>query len=109
MNPVQSVLQDLPQGVRKTIYTILILVGAVLTALQSAGIENLGPVTLTDALTAYAVLSPLIGVLAVANVSKPREEELAASGSLGDVAGTLDLSSFEPVGQIDDVYDQNRW
>jgi hypothetical protein len=107
MNPVQSLLQDLPRGVRKTVYAILILVGAVLTALQGAGVEDLGPITLNDALKAYAVLSPLIGVLAVANVSKPREQEFADSGSLGDVAGTLDLSSFEPVGQIDDVYEQN--
>ncbi len=109
MNPVQSTLQELPQQLRKALYVTLVLIGASLTALQTGGVTDLGPLTVTDALKTYAALTPLIGVLAVANVSKPRESDLADAGSLGDVAGDIDLSSFQPVGHPDDVYGRDGW
>lgn len=102
MNPLStaaSLLRDLPRGVRKTIYTVLALIGAVLAGLVAVGVEDLGPVTVNRALQVYAYLSPLMGVVAVANVT-PGEGEQA----LVDFDEDVDASSFEPVGTESDVF-----
>ena len=70
--------------------------------LQSLDVNDLGPLTMTQALQVYAFLSPLVGAVAVANVNKPPVE----SAGLGELVqdNDLDMSAFEPVGDIDDVY-----
>ena len=103
MNPLSSVsgmLQSLPAGIRKTIYTVLALLGVLLAALVAAGVEDLGPVTVDRLLQVYAYLSPLMGVVAVANVT-PSEEEGAG---LLDFDEDVDMSSFEPVGDESEVF-----
>ena len=65
MNPLAtatSLLRDLPTPVRKTIYTLLALVGAVLAGLVAAGVDSIGALTVDRMLQVYAYLSPLMGV-----------------------------------------------
>jgi hypothetical protein len=102
MNALQSLLQSLPPRVRQTLYWLVTGVGAALFVLQYVGVDDLGPVTMTQALQAYALVSPLVGAVAVANVKKPAVE----STGLGDLVQDhdLDMSGFEPVGDMDDVY-----
>jgi len=102
MNPITiatELLRGLPAGLRKTIYTVLALVGAVLAALVAAGVEEIGPVTVDRALQVYAYLSPLMGVVAVANVGPG-----AAADPLLDFDEDADVSSFQPVGDEADVF-----
>jgi hypothetical protein len=91
--------------VRRAIYTTIVLLGAVLAILNASGVSTLGPMTMTEALQVYAYLSPLAGVVAVANVSKPAAEASDYQTYDEDV----DLSSFEPVGDVDEVYGQGAW
>jgi hypothetical protein len=102
MTGIQSLLQDLPAPLRKALYVIITIVGLVLAILESLDVSDLGPVTMTQALQAYAYLSPLVGAVAVANVKKPVVE----SPGLGELVQDydLDMSGFEPVGDMDDVY-----
>ena len=102
MNPLNAsaeLLRNLPPGVRKTIYTVLALAGAVLAALVAIGEDKVGSVTVKQLLQIYAYLSPLMGVVAVANVT-PGEGEQA----LVDFDEDVDASSFEPVGDESDVF-----
>jgi len=99
---IQTILQQLPPRVRKTLYWLVTGVGAALAILQGAGVDDLGPITMTQALQYYAVVSPFVGAIAVANVKKPVVE----SAGLGEMVQDydLDMSGFEPVGDMDDVY-----
>jgi hypothetical protein len=102
MNPLTSaadVLRGLPAGVRKTIYSVLALVGAGLAACVALGIEEIGPVTVDRLLQVYAYLSPLMGAVAVANVAPVGDDQ-----ALMDVDEDVDLSSFEPVGDESEVF-----
>lgn len=105
MSPMHSaaeVLRQLPPRVRTGIYWAAVLVGALLGGLQGLGVETLGSVTVARALEIYAYVVPLTGVLAVANVgNKP-----AAATEYEELEEPIDLSSFEPVGNPDDVYGQ---
>lgn len=103
MNPLAStasLLQGLPPGIRKSIYTVLALAGAILAICVAIGVKNLGPVTVDRLLQVYAYLSPLMGVVAVANVT-PGQGDAA---SLLDFDEDADLASFEPVGDESDVF-----
>ena len=106
MSPLQALtdlLRRLPQGLRKTIYSALALLGALLATLVAFGVSDIGPVSLTRALELYAYVSPAIGVVAVANVNKPAEESPA------EFDEDVDLSAFEPVGSEDEVYGAAAW
>jgi hypothetical protein len=110
MTGIQSLLQELPPPVRKSLYVLITVVGLVLAILESLDVSDLGPITMTQALQVYAYLSPLVGAVAVANVKKPVVE----SAGLGELVQDYDLemSAFEPVGDIDDVYGavgQEQW
>jgi len=101
MNALQSLLQGLPPRVRQTLYWLVTGVGATLFVLQYVGVDDLGPITMTQALEAYALVSPLVGAVAVANVKKSVDD----SPGLGDLQDNdLDMAEFEPVGDMDDVY-----
>ena len=99
LTPVADLLRALPRGVRRTIYSVLAALGAVLAALVALGVEEVGPVTVDRLLQVYAYLSPLMGVVAVANVS-PSD----GVGTLVDFDEDADLSSFAPVGSEGDVF-----
>jgi hypothetical protein len=102
MSPLTSaadVLRALPRGVRKTIYTVLALAGAALAALVAVGVEDVGPVTVDRMLQVYAYLSPLMGVVAVANVTPSEGDHV-----LADFDEDVDVSSFEPVADESDVF-----
>ncbi|MET1060520.1 MAG: hypothetical protein ABWX84_13045 [Nocardioides sp.] len=101
MSPVQmaaDLLRRLPSSVRRTLYTVLALLGLALTAAQFLGVESIGSVSMSRALELYAYISPAMGVVAVANVSKPADEEVT------EFEEDVDLSAFEPVGSEEDVY-----
>lgn len=110
----QSLLRDLPAPVRKALYVLVTLLGLALGILQAVDVSEIGPLTMTQALQVYAFLSPLAGVVAVANVGRPSAEGAAGSpvdsvigsAALGDLVGEhgIDMSAFEPVGDMDDVY-----
>jgi hypothetical protein len=97
-------LRALPAPIRRTLYTILTGLGAVLAALVAAGVKDLGPVTVDRLLEIFAYLSSALGVVAVANVT-PAEDGAAAVG-LFDVDDDLDMSSFAPVEDENDVFAQ---
>lgn len=102
MSPLTSaadVLRALPRGVRKTIYSVLALVGGALAVLVAIGVDHVGPVTVDRMLQVYAYLSPLMGVVAVANVTPSEGDQV-----LVDFDEDVDLSSFEPVGDERDVF-----
>jgi hypothetical protein len=113
MNGIQSLLQELPAPVRKTLYALIAIVGLVLAILQTLDVNDLGPLTMTQALQIYAFLSPLVGAVAVANVSKPAPGSMVEAAGLGELVQDydLDMSAFEPVGEIADVYGeaQGSW
>jgi hypothetical protein len=103
MNPVTlatDLLRGLHPRIRKTIYTVLAAVGAVLAGLVAAGIKDLGPLTVDQLLQAYAYLSPLMGVVAVANVTPGEGDE----ASLLDFDEDADVSSFEPIDDESEVF-----
>jgi hypothetical protein len=72
----------------------------VLAGLVAAGVDDLGPVTVDRMLQVYAYLSPLMGVVAVANVTPGENDERM----LLDFDEDADVSSFEPVGDENDVF-----
>ena len=103
LSVVTGVLQKLPAPARRTLYSVLMAVGALLAAAQVLGWPDFMPFSLNTALQAYAYFSPAAGVVAVANVSP------AAEGSdLGDEFGEdfgedfmddgVDDGSFDPIG-----------
>lgn len=106
MNPTQllgDALKALPPGVRSTLYTVLGLAGVALAICSVTGVDDLGPVTLTDALKVYTFLSAATGGVAVANVQR-RPRRRHQEDELSDFDEDVDLSSFEPVGLVTDVY-----
>jgi hypothetical protein len=103
--PIQfltDALRSLPPGARKTIYTALALFGVALAVCGYAGIDDLGPFSLDQAMAIYATLSPVIGGVAVANVGSPDKSPQFA---LSDFDEDVDLSSFEPVGDPAEVFE----
>ena len=101
MSPVQIItdlLRRLPSSVRRTLYTVLALLGLALAAADFLGVTSIGPVSMSRALELYAYISPAMGLVAVANVSKPAELDVA------EFDDDVDLSAFEPVGAEEDVY-----
>lgn len=93
-------LQALPAPLRRTLYSVLGLVGAALAICTVIGLDDLGPITLTQALEAYAFLSAATGGVAVANVGRRPDD----GAELGDFDEDVDLSSFAPIGHEDDVF-----
>ena len=94
MNPwsaIASLLQMLPSGVRRTLYTVVTAAGAVLALAQYFDIP-LG-IDLQKALAAYAVISSPTGALALANV-KPKDGDYAGFDPDADYRD-YDLASFE--------------
>lgn len=103
MNPITVVaelLRRLHPSVRKTIYTVLAGVGAVLGSLVAAGVKDLGPWTVDQLVEWYAYLSPLMGVVAVANVTPGEGDE----ATLLDFDEDADASSFEPIVDESEVF-----
>lgn len=90
--PIADLLRRLPSSVRRTLYVVVSIAGAALAVCQLVGWDDLGPVTVDQALQAYALLSPAVGVVAVANVSPATGFEEFGQGFAAD----FDLSSFEP-------------
>lgn len=102
--PVADLLRQLPTSVRRTLYAVIVVLGAVLAILDAVGVTDLGPITVAQALQIYAYISPLVGVVAVANV-RPHTEAEAMAEHDEDV----DLSSFAPVSDPADVYGRTAW
>ena len=103
MNPITlatELLRRLHPRVRRTIYTVLAGVGAVLAALVAAGIKDLGPITVDRLVELYAYVSPLMGVVAVANVTPGEGDE----ATLLDFDEDADASSFEPIVDESEVF-----
>lgn len=96
---VTDLLRRLPAGVRRALYVVVSLAGAALAVFQLLGRDQLGPLSLEQALQAYALISPAVGVVAVANVSPPETFEDLGPGFDAD----FDLASFEPGGFGDAV------
>src|SRR4029079_5017678 len=108
MTPIQSLtdlLRSLPSGVRRGIYTTIVLAGALLAILNASGVSEVGPISVAQALQVYAYISPLAGVVAVANVGKPAPVQAHQPTYDEDV----DLRAFQPVGDIEEVYGQAAW
>ena len=101
LTPVAELLRALPRGVRRTIYSVLAVLGAVLAALVGLGVEEVGSVTVDRLLQVYAYLSPLMGVVAVANVTPSDGTATLVDFDFDEDA---DLSSFQPVGSEGDVF-----
>ena len=103
MSPVQMItdlLRSLPSSVRRTLYTVLALLGLGLAAADFLGVTSIGPVSMSRALEVYAYISPAMGLVAVANVGKPADE----AEMVAEFDEDADLSAFEPVGAEEDVY-----
>jgi hypothetical protein len=101
MSPVQLLadyLRRLPRRVRQTIYTVWTLIGAGLAACQSFDVTDLGPITVAQALQAFAYLSPAMGAIAVANAAKPQEAEVV------DYDEDFDDTSFTAAADPEGVY-----
>ena len=102
MSPVQIItdlLRRLSSSVRRTLYTVLALLGLALAAADFLGVTSIGSVSMSRALELYAYISPAMGLVAVANVGAPPVEEAVA-----EFDEDVDLSAFEPVGAEEDVY-----
>ncbi|WP_374454975.1 hypothetical protein [Nocardioides sp.] len=100
LNTAAGVLRTLPPSIRKTLYTVLGVVGAALAVLVGFDVEKIGPLSVDTMLQVCTVLPPLMGVVAVANVTPGEGDEL----SLLDFDEDCDASSFEPVGDESDVF-----
>lgn len=110
MQPLTDLLRSLPSGVRKTLYALIVVLGAVLAILDAAGVTDLGPITVDQALQIYAYVSPVAGVVAVANVGRPSTAaEAEAEAGMPAYDEDADLSSFQPVGDVEEVYGQAAW
>ena len=93
---LSSTLQALHPRLRAALYQALMVIGAGLALAVWLGLDDGG--TLTRALQVYATVSPVVGAVAVANVKtrtqvQPMEDE-----------EDVDLSAFEPVGEVDEVF-----
>ena len=92
LSVVTGVLQRLPAPARRTLYSVLMAVGALLAAAQVLGWPDFMPFSLNTALQAYAYFSPAAGVVAVANVSPS-----AHGTDDDDLDDGFDDGSFDPV------------
>lgn len=101
-----DLLRQLPPTLRRTLYAVVVLLGAVLAALDAAGVSDLGPITVAQALQVYAYISPLVGIVAVANVHPAQPTDAADPAAGYEHEEDVDLSSFEPVSDPADVYGQ---
>ena len=102
MSPLQiltDLLRRLPSSVRRTLYTVLALLGLALALADWLGVTSIGSVSMSRALELYAYISPAMGLVAVANVGAPPAAEAVA-----EFDEDVDLSAFEPVGAEEDVY-----
>jgi len=99
LSTIAGLLQKLPAPARRTLYSLLMIAGAVLAAFQALGWPDWMPFSLETALTTYAALSPAAGVVAVANVSKPDE----GSDDFGQdfLDDSFDEASFDPMAPDD--------
>ena len=104
LQPVTDMLRMLPKSIRKTLYTILLFVGAALAVCGYLNIDELGPVSLDRAFEVYATLSPFMAAVAVANVNAP---DKSAEPVMGEFDEDVDLASFEPVGDSSDVFSES--
>jgi hypothetical protein len=95
LSVVAGMLQRLPANVRRTLYSVISVAGLALVVAQMLGWQELGPISVDQALQAYALVSPAVGVVAVANVSSPTQDV----GDFGDFEDDFDASSFDPVVQ----------
>ena len=81
-----------------------------LGALKGFGVTDLGPISVDqgppDDLRPF--ISPFVGAVAVANVSRPLVDTQIPAAAAG-FSDDVDLSSFEPVGDSEDVFDQAAW
>ena len=71
MSPLQiltDLLRRLPSSVRRTLYTVLALLGLALALADWLGVTSIGSVSMSRALELYAYISPAMGLVAVANV-----------------------------------------
>lgn len=99
LSMISDQLKRLPANVRKTLYTIVSLAGIGLVVCQAMGWKTLGPIDLDQAMQAYALISPVAGGVALANVS-PSDQGIEDFGQDFD-EDDFDLSSFEPIGPDD--------
>ena len=86
-----SLLQALPAGVRRTLYSVVTAAGAVLALAQFFGWDF--GIDMEKALAVYAVVSSPTGALALANV-KPKDGDYAGFDPDADYRDH-DLASFE--------------
>jgi hypothetical protein len=93
--PITSTLQRLPANVRRTLYTIVSIAGVLLLVAQQLEWAIPGPLSVNDLLQAYTLLSPAVGVVAVANVSgqPPAVEDFGQDLDEDD----FDVTSFDPI------------
>jgi|tagenome__1003787_1003787.scaffolds.fasta_scaffold20870245_2 hypothetical protein len=99
LSVIAGTLQRLPANVRRTLYSVVSLAGLVLAVAQVLGWKDLGPISVDQALQAYALVSPAVGLVAVANVSSP-PPDVEDFGQ--DFDEDFDLSSFDPAAQEDE-------
>lgn len=97
LSVVTGVLQRLPAPARRTLYSVLMAVGALLAAAQVLGWPEFMPFSLNTALQAYAYFSPAAGVVAVANVSPSAR----GSDDDDDLDDGFDDGSFDPIASDD--------
>jgi hypothetical protein len=98
LSVITGLLQRLPATVRRALYSFVSLAGLVLAVVQLLGWEDLGPISVARALQAYALVSPAVGVVAVANVT-PAAPDVEDFGQ--DFDDDVDLSSFVPAAEDD--------
>jgi hypothetical protein len=97
LSVVTGMLQRLPANVRRTLYSIISVAGLALVVAQLLGWKELGPISVDQALQAYALLSPAVGVVAVANVSPRTQDVEGFDGDFGGFEDDFDASSFDPM------------
>jgi hypothetical protein len=97
LSVVTGMLQRLPANVRRTLYSVISVAGLALVVAQMLGWQDLGPISVDQALQAYALVSPAVGVVAVANVSPSTQGVEDFDPHLGDFEDDFDASSFDPV------------
>ena len=100
-----ALLQQLPIGVRRTLYSIVTAAGAVLAVAQLAGWKSLGPVDMEQALATYALVSSPTGVLALAN-SKSQDGYAGFDPDFQE--RDYDVASFEGAEAFDDTWEETE-
>ncbi|HEX5089432.1 MAG TPA: hypothetical protein VFV89_16620 [Nocardioides sp.] len=106
LSVIAGMLQRLPTTVRRALYSFVSLAGLVLAVAQLLGWDDLGPISVARALQAYALVSPAVGVVAVANVTPAPPDVEDFDQDLDqdfdqELDDDVDLSSFVPAAQDD--------